>query len=229
MNRVSVTQRFANSHPYLKFPIGFLVLFAAFFSIELVVFFLMGTSDLSSLSFGALWSAMLAAIVISLPRRVSRITFGIFFFVLLLWSMAQVGYYQVFDKMMWLSTIAYAGEGAAFLGDVLINFPFMWYLAFLLMLTAGVLVILYYPQTPRKLLSRIPCLLVCVACIISLYYLPEQIFRQDDYISSGQSDDSQSSYRDAYNTMQDAKKVYDFAGIYHLTYRDFWLDRKSVV
>ena len=224
MHKVSVSQRFASNYAYLKFPIGFFVLLATFFSIELVVFFLMASADISSLSFGALWSALLAAIVISLPRRPSRIVFGIFYFALLSWSMAQVGYYQVFDKMMWLSTIAYAGEGAAFLGDVLINFPLMWYLAFLLMLAAGILVILFYPQTPRKLLSRIPCLLVCAVCIIGLHNLPEQVFQRDDHILGGQLDESQSSYREAYETMQDAKKVYDFTGIYHLTYRDFWFN-----
>ena len=221
MNRLSAAQRFVSNHAYLIFPVGFVVLFASFFSIELVVFFLMGSADPISLAFGALWSALLSAVIVSLPRRSSRIIYGIAYFALLLWSMAQVGYYQVFDKMMWLSTIAYAGEGAVFLADVLVNFPFMWYLAFILMLGAGVLIILFYPQTPRKLLSRIPCLLVCTICVFGLCTLPEHVFRQDDDIAAPQLENT---YRESYNAMDDAKKVYDFTGIYQLTYRDFWFN-----
>lgn len=224
MKRLSAAQYFVNNHAYLKFPIGFLILFASFFSIELVVFFLMGSADPSSLAFGALWSALLSAVIVSLPRKSSRIVYGIVYFALLLWSLAQVGYYQVFDKMMWLSTIAYAGEGAAFLMDVLINFPLMWYLAFILMIGAGVLILLFYPQTPRLLLSRIPCLLVCIVCVLVLSNLPEQIFQRDDNIGGNQNEDTQVSYQDAYDAMYDAKLVYDFTGIYHLTYRDFWFN-----
>lgn len=210
----------------LRFLLAFLVPFISFFSIELVVFLLMKNAEPCGLLFGMLWSALFAAIIIALPYKVSRVVYGVFYFILLIWGMAQIGYYQVFDKMMWLSTIAYAGEGAAFLGDVLVNFPFLWYLAFFLMMGAGVLIILYYPLTPRGILSRIPCLLVSAVCVVGIYFLPEYIFQRDNNIWGTHSEYSQVvSYRAAYKTMYDAKKVYNFTGLYHLTYRDFWANQ----
>ncbi len=226
MSKLSVSQRIANWDAIFKFPLGFLILFASFFSIELVVFFLMQSADPCGLLFGAFWSALFASVIIALPHKISRIVYGIFYFVLLIWGMAQVGYYQVFDKMMWLSTIAYAGEGAAFLGDVLADFPFLWFLAFILMMGAGVLIILFYPQTPQKFLFKLPCLLVSIVCIVCLYFLPEYIFQRDNNIWGTHSEYGQSaSYRATYKTMYDAKKVYDFTGLYQLTYRDFWANQ----
>ncbi len=226
MNKLSISRHIVNFDAILRFLFGVFVLFSSFFSIELVVFFLMKSADPCGLLFGALWSVLLTVIIFALPHKISRIVYGVLYYVLLIWGMAQVGYYQVFDKMMWLSTIAYAGEGAAFLGDVLADFPFLWFLAFFLMMGAGVLIIRFYPHTPQRFLSRIPCLLVGAVCVVGLYFLPEYIFQRDNNIWGTHSEYNQSaSYRATYKTMYDAKKVYDFTGLYQLTYRDFWVNQ----
>jgi len=211
--------------PVLKYLVGFLMLFASFFLIELLAFILLKPIDFCGLSFGALWSAMLTCLILCLPRKAARILFGILYYFMLLWTLAQAGYYQVFDKMMWLSTIGYAGEGATFLGDVLSKFPFLWWIGAFLLIGVGVFVLKQFPHTPTNLLFKLPYLLGGVTCLIGLCLLPELVFQRDNNIWGTHSEYGQSSsYRATYNTMYDAKKVYDITGIYQFTLRDIWVN-----
>ena len=199
---------------------------ASFFLIEILAFFLLKPDGNSSLVFGLLWSLSLSCIIFLLPRKAARIAYGILYFAFLLWTLAQAGYFQVFDKMMWLSTIAYAGEGATFIGDVLYYFPLKWWLSMILMIALGVLILKYFPKyTSKKIIPRLPYFICCVIFLFSLSRLPERIFLRDNDIFGTDSDYGQSSsYRAAYNTMFDAHRVYEFAGISQLTTRDIWLN-----
>ncbi len=219
MNKRTAAQWAASLPPVVKFLLQFFILFTAFFLIELLCFCLLQPEYLLGLSFGALWAGMLACLILCLPRRFGRILFGIVYFVMLLWALAQAGYYLVFDKMMWLSTIAYAGEGAAFLGDVLAGFPFLWWVGLVLMLALGVFLLLKFPHSPKKLLSRLPYALGGVALLVGLCLLPRAAFsrQESEYRQS-------TSWRAIYNTMYDTKKVYDITGIYQLTLRDIWVN-----
>lgn len=213
------------SIPIVGFLLGFLTIFASLFLIELLVFALLRPADITGLAFGLLWSIALTAFILFLPRKAGRIVYGIIYFFVLLWGLAQAGYYQVFDKMMWLSTIAYAGEGAVFLGDVLKAFPFLWWVGLILMLAVGVLLIKHFPCSPAKLLRRMPYLACCSLCLVGLYFLPEIVFQRDAYIWGTDNEFKQSSsYRATYNTMYNAKKVYDITGIYQLIARDIWIN-----
>ena len=127
--------------------------------------------------------------------------------------------------MMWLSTIAYAGEGAAFLGDVLADFPLIWWFGAVIMIAVGVLVLRFFPYSPVRFLHRIPYLVSGAVFLTGLCFLPEYIFLRDNDIWGTHSEYGQSSsYRAAYNTMFDAHRVYEFAGIYQLTLRDAWVN-----
>lgn len=207
------------------YPIGFVILYAAFFLIELVGFLLLKPEGLTALTFGALWALLLTCFIFCLPRLAGRIVFGLLYFLMLLWTLAQAGYYLVFDKMMWLSTIGYAGEGAAFLGDVVSVFPFLWWVGLILMLGLGVAIVRFFPRTPTGILWRIPCVLGIAISIISISMLPEYIFQRDKDIWGTKSEYAQSSsYRAAYTTMFDTKRVYDMTGIYQLVMRDIWVN-----
>ena len=203
----------------------FLMLFAAFFFVELLAFLLLKPSELSGLAFGALWAAMLTGFLLYLPRKAAKIVFGLFYYFILLWTLAQGGYDQVFGKMMWFSTIGYAGEGAGFLGDVITHFPLMWWLGMAVMIGLGVLVIRFFPKPTGILWLRIPYLVCSIACIVTLCFLPEVIFQKDKDIWGTHSEYAQSSsYRATYTTMYDTKKVYGITGIYQLTMRDIWVN-----
>ncbi len=207
------------------YPIGFAIIFTAFFLIELIGFLLLKPEGFTSLGFGALWSLMLTCIIFCLPRIAGRILFGILYFFMLLWMLAQAGYYLIFDKMMWLSTIGYAGEGAVFLGDVLGSFPFLWWVGLIFMLALGVAIIRFFPRMPKNILWRIPCIFGIAISIVAISMMPEYIFQRDKNIWGTRSEYGQSSsYRAAYKTMFDAKRVYDMTGIYQLVMRDVWVN-----
>lgn len=223
-NQTAVRRNWGN-HPSAAYFLGALTLSASFFLIELFVFFALKPELTTGLIFGTLWSPMLCCFILFLPRKAARITYGIFYFTFLLWALAQAGYFHVFDKMMWLSTIAYAGEGAAFLGDVLSAFPLFWWFGMLFMIATGILLIIFFPKAPQKLLSRLPYLFTGAIFVVSLCFFPEYVFQRDNDVWGTHSEYAQSSsLRATYNTMYDAKKVYDITGIYQLTLRDFWIN-----
>ena len=211
--------------PVWRYLVDFLLLVAAFFLIELLVWQLLKPEGATGLLFGVVWSFMLSGLLLCLPRKAARISFGILYFVFLLWGLAQAGYYQVFDKMMWLSTIGYAGEGAVFLGDVISYFPVLWWVGLLVMTGIGVALLRFFPKAPGKFLFRLPYLLTGAVFLISLFFLPEIIFQRDKDVWGTRSEFGQSSsYRATYNTMYDARKVYNITGIYQLTARDIWVN-----
>ena len=176
MNRLSFSKWAASLPPVLKYFVDFFVLFGAFILIELVCFCLLLPEYATGLGFGALWAAMLAGFILCLPRLAGRIVFGILYFPLLLWSLAQAGYFLVFNKMMWLSAILYADEGTAFLSDVLNGFPFFWWIGLALMLVIGILIIWKFPCPPQKILSRLPYLLCGIFFLVFLIVLPKITF-----------------------------------------------------
>lgn len=202
--------------PFIRFLPDFLTVSASLFLIELLVFRLLNSADGTALVFGLLWSLLLASLLLFLPRTAGRVLYGILYFPVLLWGLAQIGYYQIFGKMMWLSTIGYTGEGAVFLGDVLSGFPFLWWVGLVVMIAVGVLTLIWFPHSPAKILQRLPYLACSVVCVVGLCFLPEVIFLRNNQ--------HHSSYRATYQTMDDAKKVYNITGIYQLIARDFWIN-----
>lgn len=201
--------------------ISFFAIFAPFFAIELVLLAMLGASTLYSLAFGFLWSTLLAGLILFLPRLAGRITFGIAYFGLLLWALAQSGYYTVLGSMMWVSTTTLAKESATFIGDVLSQFPIIWWIAAAVMVLLGVAIICIFPYPPAKFHKRIPYFATSVLCIIALCFLPELIFNQDKVATNY---NAASSRRATYTTMYDAKEVYDITGLYHLLARDIWVN-----
>ena len=224
MKQSHSSQQSPNTGGYLGRFFGDLLLLAIpYFLIEGLVWLLLRPTDAYTLAFGALWAFLLSGIALLIPRRISRIFFGITYYVMLLWALAQAGYYQVFRKMMWLSTISYAGEGAAFLGDVICAFPPLWWLGGAVMIGLGAAVLWKYPKSFPAFGLRLPYLGIAVAFILGLCVLPEYVFLRDNDIWGTHSEFGQSSsYRAAYNTMYDAKSTYDVCGIYQMTLRDIW-------
>lgn len=203
--------------PIAGYIAGFFAIFAAFFTIELVVLSISGTGSSRGLIFGFFWSALFAGIILSLPRLAGRIVFGVLYFPLLLWALAQTGYYLTLGNFMWLSTTTLAKEGSTFFADVLKKFPAIWWIGAVAMIGLGALMIWLFPPAPRKFLKRLSYLACSVLCIIGLIALPSLIFRRDNA-------NSLTSNRAIYNNMYDAKAVYDITGFYQLLARDIWVN-----
>lgn len=209
--------------PVVEYGLKAAVLAGAYFAVELLTFVLLDPGEWSALAFGALWALLLSALCLCLPRTAGRIAFGITYYFYLSWALAQVGYYSVFGRMLWLQDIFYAGEGAQFFGDILGAFPVLWWLGGAVLLGLGGILIWKYPRYNQGFGPRIAGLSLSVACVVGLCLLPEAVFLKDKSIWGTRSEYAQSSsYRANYNTMYDAKNVYNITGIYQLTLRDVW-------
>lgn len=203
----------------------YLMLLAAFFAIELFAYLLLRPQDPLILLFGLMWAMLIASLLYAIPRKASRIVFGVVYYVIALWSIAQIGYYQIFGKLMWITSSRFAGEGAVFLGGLLSNFTVLFWISSLLMIGIGVLVIVFYPKTAPTHIVRAAMLLPVAASIVTLALLPEAIFTRDNDVWGTRSEYAQSSsLRATYKTMYDAKNVYDICGIYQLSFRDLWVN-----
>ena len=203
----------------------FCMLAASFFAVELFAYLLLGSDAPMILAFGLAWSVLLASILYAIPRKASRIVFGVVYYVIALWTVAQVGYYQIFGKLMWITSSRFAGEGAEFLGGILSNFSAGFWLGSLLIIGLGVAMLLLYPKTAGNHLIRGAMLLPVAAAIVALCLMPEAVFVKDKDVWGTKSEYAQSSsLRATYKTMYDAKSVYNICGIYQLSFRDLWVN-----
>lgn len=200
-----------------------ILIFASFFLVELFATLVLMPPDRMGLVFGALWALLLTALISLLPKRAGRITYGICYYAVLIWTLAQTGYCQLFEKLMWLSDILFALEGAGYLGDVVNGFSLLWWLGGIALLALGVFCIRSYCGRPSLRWSALISLGTAAAAVAGLFVLPEVVFLRDNEIWGTRSEYAQSSsYRATYNTMYDARNVYEFCGIYQLTFRDLW-------
>lgn len=200
-----------------------ILIFISFFLVEMFATLVLAPPDLMGLAFGAFWSLLLTALISMMPKRAGRIVYGICYYVILIWTLAQSGYYQLFEKMMWLSDILFALEGAGYLGDVVNGFSLLWWLGGAALLALGVLGIRSYTGRPRVRWGVQVSLGVTAVSVAGLFVLPELVFLRDNAIWGTRSEYAQSSsYRATYNTMYDSRNVYDICGIYQLTFRDMW-------
>lgn len=204
-----------------RFCLHLAILAGLFFLTELLIYLLVMPETVWPLLFGFVWAVLLGCICLLLPRLAGKIVFGICYFIPLLWGLSQVGYYFVFDKMMWLSTIRYAGEGMVYIADIIISYPPLWWIGGIGLLTAGVFVIVKFPHQEKTLWHWLIHGLLAASMISALFIMPEIMFLRDNSVWGTRSEYGQSSsYRAAYNTMYDAKRVYDICGIRQMMARD---------
>ena len=205
--------------------VGRLLLFAAaYLLIELLAALILQPQTLAPFAFAACWAVGLAAIALLLPRISGRIFFGITYYFFLLWTLAQTGYCRMFHRMMWLTDIFYAGEGAGYLDDVLAAFPTIWWIGGAVLLGLGVLLLCKFPKGKRSFTRKLPYAFAAVLAFTMLLFVPEMVFLRDLNVWGTRSEYAQSSsYRATYNTMYDARNVYEICGIYQLTCRDVWV------
>ncbi len=199
----------------------YLPLTGAYFFIELASFILLRSTGYA-LGFGAAWAILLTGICMLLPRLAGRIFFGITYFFVAGWMLAQAAYYQIFHKLMWLSDMRLAGEGGAFLGDVLSAFPILWWVFLAVLIVLGVLIIALFPKTGDKTMKVSGGVTWAVGILI-LSLMPMLVYQRDVGVWGTRSEFAQAtSYRAIYKTMYDANNTYRISGIYQLTARDFW-------
>ncbi len=207
-----------------KVFVKLLFLALPYFLIELLAFLTLQPESGYGLAFGVCWAFLLAGFTLFLPTIAGKISYGITYYFVLLWTLAQIGYHSIFSRMLWLSEMFYAGEGADYLGDVLSSFPVLFWVGGIFLLALGGVVIWKFPKEKWDALYRLPYLVTLVVATVFLSFLPELVFLRDLDVWGTRSEYAQSSsYRATYTTMYDSKNVYDICGVYQLTLRDIWV------
>ena len=105
-----------------------LLMGTSYFLVEVFAALILQPETPAGLGFGFLWSWLLTAAALALPRLGGRIFYGVTYYFSAIWVLAQTGYDQLFHKLMWLSDIFYAGEGADYLDTVLTGFSPVWWI-----------------------------------------------------------------------------------------------------
>lgn len=200
-----------------------LLLGGSYMLVELFAALLLRPENPLAVAFGFCWAWLLTAITLALPRLAGRILYGTTYYAAAAWTLAQTGYYQLFRKLMWLSDMLYAGEGADYFDTVLTGFSPLWWLGGILLLALGSIAIWLFPRWDRDWQSYLAMGIAAALTVTGLCLLPEALFIRDLGVWGTRSDYAQStSYRATYNTMYDARKLYDLCGIYQLMARDLW-------
>lgn len=175
------------------------------------------------LLFSAVWAVLLTAVVLLFPPRGGRVVYGLIYYVMMVYAVAQAGYYQIFGKMMWLTDIRYAGEGAEFAGSVFAFLTRGFYISIGMMLVIGAVGIALIPPGRRRWPHRAACAAVIAAACGGLAVLPGWVFQADGDLWGAQDEYRRAlSLEGTYDVMYDARKVYRICGLYQYTMRDIY-------
>ena len=174
------------------------------------------------LAFGMLWSVILGGLLGLLPRKGSRILFGLLFAGSMVWAVGQTGYYLLFSEMMWLSEFRYASEGADYL-DVILSYPAGWFVWIICLLGLGALLLWKYPQCAYRWPVRAIGAVLALAAALCAFRLPQEVFERDSEIRYAKSDYGRmQSAEAAYQNMFNPHRLYQICGMYQTLAKDIY-------
>lgn len=210
-----------------KFWFPFFMVPLSFFLMEIFAFSYLKTGEetadnLWPLVFGGAWAVILGALLHLLPRKGSRISFGILYAIAIVYAVGQTGYFQLFSEMMWFSEFRYASEGSDYF-DVLLSYPPGWFLSILGLVALGSLLIWKYPKTSGRLWPKAVSVILTVLAVVMIWCLPEMIFLKDQNIRYARSDYGRmQSAEAAYENMFNAHRLYQVCGLYQTLAKDVY-------
>lgn len=205
--------------PWWVIPVSF-----ALIEVFAFLFLLDEAIDWWPLAFGLMWAGILTGLVFLLPGLVSRVFFGISYFIFLLYSAVQTGYFILFGQMLWVSEFQYASEGSEFF-SVLLQYPIGWWLFLVGLIALGVLLLWKYPGYTWNWKKCIAAGVVTGVCITGAVLLPEAVFQHDRQIQYAGSDYGRAqSAEAAYDNMFNTYRLYQVCGIYQTAVKDVYRD-----
>ena len=218
-------------------PLFYLFLPISLFLVELFGFFFLAyerssfdPAQLWPLAFAGLWALLLSGLLWLLPRTAARISYGVIYFLTVIYAGFQTGYYLMFDQMMWLSDFRYASEGADY-ADVLLSYPAGWWLGLLGLIVFGALLLWKFPRWQRSPQGAVAAVLVVALAIGGAIALPEWVFYCDyqalqdgseaDRLAAGDYGRMQSAEA-AYENLFNAPRLYQVCGLNQMLCKDLY-------
>ena len=202
----------------------FWVLPPAFFLVEVFAWLFLSEQDLNwwPLAFGGIWAVTLTGILRALPRKAARVTFGISYFLFLIYAAVQSGYFILFKEMMWIAEFRYASEGSEFF-SVLLQYPIGWWLLLVALAVLGVVTVWHFPARKRDINRNVIGALVAGIGICGMILLPQAVFQHDRQVQYAASDYGRAkSAEAAYNNMFNTHRLYEVCGLYQTAVKDVY-------
>lgn len=182
----------------------------------------LGQVNLWPLAFGVVWAVLLSGIVYMLPRKAGRILYGIFYFLFLIYAIAQTGFFLMFSEMLWFSDFRYASEGSDYL-DVLLSYPLSWWLSIPVLIAVGVVVLRKFPKGKAGWKRRVVSGTAAVLAAVGAVFLPKLVFLNDSGIQYAGSDYGRAqSAEAAYENMFNAHRLYQVCGVFQTAVKDVY-------
>lgn len=180
------------------------------------------TRQLWPLAFGALWALLLTGLIRILPGLAARVTYGVTYFLSVIYAGVQTGYYILFSEMMWFSEFRYASEGSDYF-DVLLSYPEEWFLWLGGLILLGIVNLWKFPAWTFKLAHTLIAGVVAVAAAVAAFWMPELVFIHDSEIKYAGSDYGRSqSAEAAYENMFNTHRLYQVCGLYQTAVKDLY-------
>ena len=174
------------------------------------------------LVFGGVWTILLTGLISALPGKLARIVYGISYFLFLIYSFIQTGYYLLFQGMIWISDFRYASEGSDYL-DVLLSYPISWWICLPVMIGIGVFTLWNFPKQQKYWKNQLLSAGIAVMAAVGAWLLPQLVFLSDSSIRYAESDYGRvQSAEAAYENMFDAYRLYQVCGIYQTAVKDVY-------
>ena len=174
------------------------------------------------LVFGGLWAVVFSGMLGLLPRKGSRIGFGILAAGSIIYGVGQTGYYQLFSEMMWLSDFRYASEGSDYI-DILLSYPADWFLWIAGLVALAGLLLWKYPRCTAHWCLRVAGGLLAAAAVVWIFQLPRTVFERDQDIRYARSDYGRmQSAEAAYENMFNTHRLYRICGMYQTIAKDVY-------
>ena len=208
------------------FAMPLLAIPVAFFLVELFAFQFLKDDNTTfwPLAFGGVWAVLLTGLLRVFPRKVSRIIFGIVYFVMVAYCAAETGYYIMFGEMLWISEFRYASEGSEFF-SVLLQYPVSWWLWLAGLVALGVVLIWKFPRQKKNWMYHVIAALVAVAAVVGAVVMPYGVFVHDSEIRYAGSDYGRAqSAQAAYDNMFNTHRLYEVCGVYQTAVKDLYRD-----
>ena len=193
----------------------------SFLAVELYLRVFLGAADLYGFWISAMWAAAGTAGLLLFPRRVGQVLYGIGYFVLAGFAVAQVACVKILGHMIWLSDIVHAGEGADYTGTITSGLNAAFWLSAVFMIAVGVLGIFAMPRFRRRWYVPLVCVAVALGAMTAKHYILADCLAYDakDKYNATVFRQTINSYG-IYSTFYDARKVYSVCGYYQLLTQD---------
>ncbi len=242
------TGKYLAKTPGNSWRMPFLTLPFSFFLIEIFAFFFLSAVDAAAgdlyaenlfeqqgytdqdlqeqnlwpLAFGLIWSVILTGVLQLLPGRISRIAYGILYFLFLGYAIVQTGYFLLFREMMWISDFRYASEGSDYF-SVLLSYPWSWWLSLAALILLGGVSVWKYPLLRSGWGWKALAGSLAVTGIVLAWTLPEISFSRDRQVQYASSDYGRAQSREAaYTNMFNAHRLYQVCGIFQTPVKDIY-------